>query len=139
MLFRIHAVLVCALVSACATHPQLSTVSPQTVPVIVAMEKSGAALVWEVQNRFRLVAPKDEERFYANLSAYMEEYRDFMNDEDDLNPLPNYLTTDLLHRPRFLDSDCYGDWRSPADLELTQDGQFQNSGEIGRASCRERV
>jgi len=137
MLFRIHAVLVCALVSACATHPQLSTVSPQTVPVIVAMEKSGAALVWEVQNRFRLVAPKDEERFYANLSAYMEEYRDFMNDEDDLNPLPNYLTTDLLHRPRFLDSDCYGDWRSPADLELTQDGQFQNSGvPSGPRQCR---
>lgn len=55
------------------------------------------SISWQVDNRFRLLAPEDEQRFYRDLSAFTLEYDEWFRREDDGWRLINYRGEDLIH------------------------------------------
>lgn len=80
------------LLAGCATPSRLEWVD--TAPPVPS---SVPAITWKVENRFRLVAGKDEERYYRDLSAFALEYDVWFRREDDKWRLINYRGTDLIH------------------------------------------
>jgi lysophospholipase L1-like esterase len=58
-------------------------------------------LVWEVENRHRLIAgPAEQDRFERDLAAYIEEYRHWHKAEETAGAFANIRNTDLIHGDR---------------------------------------
>lgn len=98
MLLATRCVLVLAvlLLSGCIT-----TSKRNLVRTAETTEGGPRRIEWSIENRFRLLdGAAEEERFYRDVAAFAEEHREWARRTSRFSILPNFLTTDLLHRPR---------------------------------------
>lgn len=93
---RLVAALVAVLgVGACSTTRSLLS---EMKPVAGLAQRPD--LTWAVVHRNRLfVDGHEEQRFERHLSAHIEAYRHWHEDEESIGPFPNILDADLLERP----------------------------------------
>ncbi len=93
---RCLTILAALLVAGCITTSKRSLVRAAETA-----EGGPRRIEWSIENRFRLLdGAGEEERFYRDLAAFTEEHREWAHRTSRFSLLPNFLTTDLLHRPR---------------------------------------